>query len=226
MTYQSAILLTSICLLRGYCAVGAERGLPPARVQGSEALAVGVAGPLRLPITYIQSGFTTNDPPAWFYRDLKSKTLRAEGIHLFFDGAEILNLNVDSVDGRRDVRRLASAMAAAENESKRPFYGFWSFPRLPGYFRPDDIARQPVTFRATSLKSDGSVWVRLPSLPEENESKIKFSGESLDITNANAVSRLLANVARVFRWDGPDDDCIGPIHGFIDLNEWLLSSNY
>ena len=106
------------------------------------------------------------------------------------------------------------------------FVGFWSFPRLPGYFRPEDIAAQPDDYRAVSLKADGSVWRRAPSPPDDNESKIKFTGEMLDLTNGDAVDELLAGVARVFRHDGPDDECIGPLCGYIVLNECMLSSNW
>lgn len=180
----------------------------------------------RLPLTYIQSGFSTDDPPAWFYKTVELKALRAEAISLFFDGSEVLNLNVDTVAGRRDVRDLATAMRRASEARAREFYGIWSFPRLPGFFRPEDIAAQPKTFRACSLKADGSLWVRAPSLPEENESKIKFTGEYLDLANETAVQALLRNVARVFRASGPPDECVGPLPGYVVLNEWLLSSNY
>ena len=182
--------------------------------------------PDRLPLTYIQSGFTTDDPPAWFYKTVELKALRAEAISLFFDGSEVLNLNVDTISGRRDVRDLAEAMRRTSETTGREFHGFWSFPRLPGSFWPEHIATQPDGFRACSLKADGSLWTRLPSLPEENESKIKFTGEYLDLTNEVAVSSLLRNVSRVFQADGHVDDCVGPLPGYIVLNEWLLSSNY
>ena len=182
--------------------------------------------PERLPLTYIQSGFTTDDPPAWFYKTYELKRLRVECAAQFFDGAEVLDLNVDSQAGREDVRRLAKAMADVSKHNGRAFHGFWSFPRLPGFFWPDHIKSQPAKWRAVSLKSNGDVWTRNPSLPEENESKIKFTGEYLDITNDAAVERLLENVARVFRWDGPQGECVGPLPGYIVLNEWLLSSNY
>ncbi len=48
----------------------------------------------------------------------------------------------------------------------------------------------------------------------------------LDITNDHAVAELLANIRRVFRWDGPTEDCIGPLCGYIVLNECMLSSNW
>ena len=129
--------------------------------------------PHRLPLTYIQSGFTTNDPPAWFYATFERRKLRAECAAQFFDGAEVLDLNVDTAAGRRDVRDLASAMKAVSDERGQAFYGFWSFPRLPGFFWDRHIQTQPKEYRAYSLKSDGSVWLRGPSLPEENESKIR-----------------------------------------------------
>lgn len=178
------------------------------------------------PVTYIQSGFTTNDPPAWFYRTPEQKRLRVEGIAQFFDGAEVLNLNVDTTAGRRDVRELSRAMQAVSRARGKLFVGFWSFPRLPGFFRPADVQAQPDGYRAWSLKADGSPWRRLPSLPEENESKIKFTGEMLDLANPEAVAALLANIRRCFRWDGPEGQCVGPLTGYIVLNECMLCSNW
>lgn len=180
----------------------------------------------KLPITYIQSGFTTNDPPMWFCATLERKKLRVEAISRFFDGAEVLDLDVDTVAGRRDARDLARAMREVSEEQGRMFVGFWSFPRLPGYFRPEDTAKQPTEYRALSLKADGSIWQRAPSPPDDNESKIKFTGEMLDLTHEDAVDELLANIARVFRHDGPADECIGPLCGYIVLNECMLSSNW
>ena len=179
-----------------------------------------------LPITYIQSGFNTNDPPMWFCATPERKKLRVEGISRFFDGSEVLNLDVDTAPGRRDVRELAWAMREVSQEQGKMFVGFWSFPRLPGYFRPEDIAAQPADYRSISLKADGSLWHRAPSPPDDNESRIKFTGEMLDLTNDDAVNELLAGIGRVFRHDGPEDECIGPLCGYIVLNECMLSSNW
>jgi hypothetical protein len=179
-----------------------------------------------LPLTYLQSGFMTDSTPAWFYPRLEDKRRRALAIATQFSGAEVLNHDVDTETGRGDVRDLSEAMRLAGNELGRPFIGFWSFPRLPGFFRRSDIASQPDSYRAYSLKADGSLWRRLPSPVESNESRIKFTGEIVDITHEHAVNELLANVARVFRADGPVSECVGPLHGFIVLNETMLSSNY
>ena len=221
--------LTAVCLCSGHLSgaqTGSARRIAALRTPKQGGQGVPFLPPDRLPLTYIQSGFTTNDPPAWFYKTVELKTLRSEAISLFFDGSEVLNLNVDTTAGRRDVRDLASAMRRTSDANGRQFFGFWSFPRLPGFFRPEDVAAQPETFRASSLKADGSLWRRIPSLPEENESKIKFTGEYLDLANETAVRELLRNVARVFRASGPPDESVGPLPGYIVLNEWLLSSNY
>ncbi|UCD29922.1 MAG: hypothetical protein JSV03_05450, partial [Planctomycetota bacterium] len=178
------------------------------------------------PQSYNQSGFTTNDPPSWFYKTYEKKKLRAECFSLFFEGAEVLDLNVDTEVGREDVRELSDAMRDLSNEIGWRFNGFWSFPRLPGFFWEDDINDQPADYRACSLKSNCDIWPRVPSYPEENESKIKFTAEVLDITNQTAVNELLANIAQVFDWDGPVNESIGPLYGYIVYNEWLLSSNY
>lgn len=179
-----------------------------------------------LPISYIQSGFNTNTPPMWFCATRERKRLRVQGIARLFDGSEVLNLDIETSTGLRDIRDLSSAMRDVSRKSERFFYGFWSFPRLPGFFWERDIDAQPAEFRSCSLKADGSLWARRPSPPEENESKIKFSGEDLDLTCDAAVDQLLANIARVFRHDGRAVSCVGRLHGFIVLNECMLSSNY
>jgi hypothetical protein len=141
-----------------------------------------------LPFTYIQSGFTTNDPPMWFCATPERKKLRVEGISQFFDGSEVLDLDVDTVAGRQDVRDLAGAMREVSEEQQRMFVGFWSFPRLPGFFRPDDIAAQPADYRALSLKADGSVWHRAP-LPRMRMSRRSSSPARCSTSRTNRLSR-------------------------------------
>ena len=180
-----------------------------------------------LPISYLQSGFFTGHE-TWgaHYQDYEAKYIRARELSRVFDAVEVLNQNLDSPAGFREIRETARALRAVSEDREQPFLGFWSFPRFPGFFRAEDIDAQPASWRAASLKADGSLWRRYPSHPDDIESLIKFTGEKLDISHPEAVSTLLANVREAFRWDGPEESSTGPLFGFVVLNEAMLSGNY
>jgi len=182
--------------------------------------------PRIFPLFFTQSGFVTDDPPTFFYATYEKKKWRAEVFSLFFNGTEIGNYNIDSQAGREDVRELSQAMKDMVAETGRPFVGFWHFPRLPGFFWPEDVALHPDSYRAKALKSDGSLWVRYPLPPEDIGSKIAVTGDYLDITNRTAVDEMFANIARVFDHDGDPAECIGPLYGFIMLDEHKVTRTY
>ena len=179
-----------------------------------------------LPITYLQSGFFTGHEWGVAYRDYEAKVARARVFSRSFTAIEVLNQNLDTPEGFRDIRDTVRALRTVSEERDPPFLGFWSFPRFPGFFRAEDIAGQPESWRAVSLKADGAEWRRYPSHPDDIESLIKYTGEKLDITHPEAVEQLMANVRRAFQWDGPDDASTGPLFGFVVLNEAMLTGNY
>ena len=179
-----------------------------------------------LPITYLQSGFFTGHEWGAHYRDYDDKLNRARELSRAFDAIEVLNQNLDTPDGFHDIRDTVQAFKTVSEELEQPFLGFWSFPRFPGFFRSEDISAQPESWRAMSLKADGSLWQRFPSRHEDIESLIKYTGEALDITNKEAVKQLLVNIRNTFQWDGPSDSTTGPLFGFVVLNEAMLTGNY
>ncbi len=179
-----------------------------------------------LPITYLQSGFFTGHEWGAQYRDYDDKLNRARELSRAFDAIEVLNQDLDTPDGFHDIRNTAQAFKTISEDLDQPFLGFWSFPRLPGFFRAEDISEQPKSWRSMSLKADGSLWQRFPSHPDDIESLIKYTGEALDITNDEAVKQLLENIRDAFQWDGPVDSSTGALFGFVVLNEAMLSGNY
>lgn len=179
-----------------------------------------------LPIAFIQSGFITGGEWPWNQKSYEQRLLRAQYLSRRFNAIEVINSDIDTAAGRRAVRELGQVFREVSASRKRTLAGFWSFPRLPGFFRAEDVARQPESYRACSLRADGRLWHRSPPPPGDNESLIKFTGESLDLTNQSAVEELLANAARVFHHDGPQDQSVGPLSGFVVLNEAKLSGNY
>jgi hypothetical protein len=179
-----------------------------------------------LPIAYIQSGFITGTEWPWNQKTHEQRRLRAQYLSRRFNAIEVLNGDIDTAAGRRAVRELVQAFREVSADIESPLIGFWSFPRLPGFFRVEDLARQPESYRACSLRADGRLWRRAPPPSEDIESLIKFTGEALDLSNPRAVDEVLANAAGVFRHDGPHDQSVGPLLGFVVLNEAKLSGNY
>lgn len=179
-----------------------------------------------LPLAYIQSGFITGAEWPWNQKTHEQRRLRTQHLSRRFNAIEVINSDIDTAAGRRAVRELGQAFREVSADLGRPLPGFWSFPRLPGFFRAEDLSRQPESYRACSLRADGRLWHRAPPPPEDIESLIKFTGEALDLTNRSAVDELLAKTACVFRHDGPQDQSVGPLVGFVVLNEAKLSGNY
>ncbi len=171
-------------------------------------LAIQAEPAVSLPLTYIQSGFMTGDGGDWYYASYEAKKRRVQAISRWFGAAEVLNMDVETPAGFKSIRDLSRAMGDWSQESGTPFLGFWSFPRFPGFFRPADIDAQPSDYRAAALKADGSLWMRRPPTAKDQESKIKFTGEVIDITNAKAVEDLFRRYARAMRWDGPPESSV------------------
>lgn len=186
----------------------------------------GAEGALPRPLTYIQSAFVTGGDGDWYYPTYAAKKLRVQAISRWFEAGEVLNLDMDTPAGFQDIRDLSRAMTDWPESSGKAFGGFWSFPRFPGFFRPQDLDAQPADYRSASLKADGSLWVRRPPLADNNESKIKFTGEVVDLCHAAAVEELFRNYARAMRQDGPPGESVGPLRGYVVFNEATLSGNY
>ncbi|MCH9651509.1 MAG: hypothetical protein K0U98_25000 [Deltaproteobacteria bacterium] len=191
--------------------------------------------PLGAQESMIQSVMNTKAPPDPRYDEQAEKVALIEGYSHFFTGSEIGNYTISGVggaSGRREVRRTSEAMRQAEANTGRPFLGYFHFPRLPGFFYDQELNEQPEQYRSLALRSDGTAWPKRPVPSCENESLIAVTGDHLDITYQPAVNELLANVARVFDQDcedlpgGQEGDCIGPIHGYILLDEYQLRGRY
>ncbi|MEM7353124.1 MAG: immunoglobulin domain-containing protein, partial [Acidobacteriota bacterium] len=184
---------------------------------------------------FVQSVFNTDARIPAPYRSYDDKVLRTKAFSLIFTGTEVGNYLIWGTDaetgapssqGIEQVREVAAAMKQAAEETGRPFIGHFSFPRLPGFFWPDELALQPDDWRPRSLKSDGSPWVRYPPLSTDNHSKHAYNGWVLDITNQSAVEQLLTNLAIVFDQDGPEDVSVGPIYGYVMIDETTLGGLY
>ena len=175
-------------------------------------------------------GITNTDAEltAWFYnttsRKLNISTIIASS---GFDASEIGNYyisGVNGVEGRDQVRQVSTAMRQHFVMTGKPYFGFFSFPSLPGFFDPADLAQQPSDYRSQSLDSLGRLWERAPDPRDPNTQgyRVGFTGSHLDITNRRAVEDLLANVSVVFDQAGGNES-IGPLFGYFMFSEDGLS---
>ncbi len=185
-----------------------------------------VAATLRAQSTWVQSGFHAEDPPVGFYDTLAKKQLRAEALSLNFRGSAVIALNLNTAIGLQEIRDISTAIGAAVASTQRPFLGYFSFPRMPGFFWPSELDLQSDSYRSQSLKSNGELWERRPRLPTEAHSRVAFTGQHLDITNPEAVGELLSNIRVLLDQNGPASTSVGPLYGFIYLNEWKLTGSY
>ena len=183
--------------------------------------------PLKAQITFKQSVFEATHPPTFFLQTYQRKYNRALAFSQFFDGVEIIVLDLDTPEGLADLHNTVDAVRDVGTDTGTDFVGFWTFPRLPGFYHPNvGEPEQPASFRSRGLNSDASFWTKYPALPTDGRSKIPVTGDHLDITNREAVNLLLDNIAVAFDQDGAPETSIGKIPGFITLNEWKLTSTY
>ena len=104
----------------------------------------------------------------------------------------------------------------------REYFGFFSFPTLPGFSDEDDIAAQPEDYRSQSLDSLGRPWKRYPPEARSVATKTGFTGVHLDITNDTAVNELLANISITFNSIGGEES-IGALYGYFMISEDTLT---
>ena len=187
--------------------------------------------------TFVQSVFNNNCTPQAngdclpnsSYNTLAKKKVRVQHFAELFDGGEIANLRISGAFGdvgRQQTREISEAMRLeSQTLGGRKFLGYYNFPRLPGFFWPEELAAQPASWRSHALKTDGTIWVRAPRAASSGSSQIDITGEHLDITNEAAVQQLLANIAEVFNQDGGSES-IGPLFGYIFFNEPKLTGTY
>lgn len=203
-------------------------------------------------MTYTQGGINIVTPnrgyqdwrghnPAFTDINLAVEWLRALAHQ--FDGIEVSPINYETPAGVQNARLVFEAVKRVSEErlaqGKKPFVAYFTNPRLPGFTfhrRPSNpgwtpppdglfplVDEQPVSYRGKSLKSDGSLHIRWPPPIKEAQSVISFSGYRLDITNEEAVTALLNNIRRLYRVSCADQNCIGPIYGFMAPSEWKLA---
>jgi hypothetical protein len=192
-----------------------------------------------LPFAYVQSSFITghngiNCRGAVATRTL-NRTERLRRLRVYasnktsFRGGEMFINTMETTTALLDVREMNSLILQVANETGTPpFYGFWIPSRLPGMWWHSNYTRQPLSYRAKGLMSNGSEWVLFPTqFNPSGTSILNLQGSDLDITNAEAVDLAMTNLGRVMRQDcTPLDSCVGPLVGSYLFSEAALTATY
>lgn len=137
-----------------------------------------------------------------------------------FDGGEVLISSLEDTSDFRRVRLFHQAVKEVRSEAGgREFLAVYNHGRLPDFFSDEDLGRQPASWRAQALKSDGSPWTRAPASPSYGPSIFGLHAEHVDITNDGAVRALTSRLAEAYDHEGPTTASVGPLNGFWELNE-------
>lgn len=181
----------------------------------------------RLPFSYVQSAFDVggDDNPGLcgvtrFRPQSKDEFKAMVRMYLKrFSGGETFLARLETPGDFARVRLFNQAIAEVRAESGADFLAVFSNGRLPDFSFPEDLAGQPNGWRAKSLKSNGSIWVRHAEPPTVEGSIFGLRAAHLDITNDTAVTALMDRLARAYDHEGDPADSVGPLNGFLVLNE-------
>lgn len=143
-----------------------------------------------------------------------------------FNGGEVFFLSLESAADFQKVRTYTQAVDEIRQETGKEFVGYYLNGRLPDFFFPADLNAQPSTYRAKSLKSNGTLWTRRPETPAVLQTVFGLHGHHVDVANDTAVAALLARLEAVFDHEGSTTTSVGPLKGFYVFGESNLSSFY
>lgn len=145
-----------------------------------------------------------------------------------FRGGEMFINTMETPEALQDVREMNSLILQVANETGTPpFYGFWIPSRLPGMWWAANYSKQPDSWRAKALMSNGSLWTHYPTEVNPGTSILNLQGTDLDITSTDAVGTAMANLERVLRADcEPVSACVGPLVGSYLFSEAALTGLY
>eukprot|EP00038_Savillea_parva_P011308 m.196604 g.196604 ORF g.196604 m.196604 type:complete len:593 (-) comp19861_c0_seq1:52-1830(-) len=216
----------------------------PSHTQNAPPASSGIPPALRVsfPLAYIQSAFVSGhrngimcDSSGTMRDATLSDADRLDHLRRYasasttsFRGGEMFINTMETEEALLDVRAMNKAILQVANETGTPpFYGFWIPSRLPGMWWPQNYTRQPGSYRAKALMSNGSMWVQYPTDCSVGTSILNLQGTDLDITNAEAVGLAMTNLGRVLRADcTPQSECTGPLVGSYLFSEAALAPPY
>ena len=180
-----------------------------------------------LPFGYIQSALFVGTGQ---YAGSEDKEQMKAFIRMFqkkFAGGEIYLTSLENTADFSDARQVNQAIAEVRAEpSGKDFIGLFGNGRFPNFSRHDDLSFQPASYRAVSLKSDGSEWTREPAAFDSAGSLFGVESVAVDIANDQAVKDLLDNLTIAYDQEGASDQSVGPLNGFYVFNEPRVSPIY
>ena len=238
---RSQLLVAAFLQLCGciWCSAAASVA-PGRRLPATDVSTLPAALEVSLPMAYIQSSFVTGHPKGVPYRahgDINptlNASQRLEQLRRYasnatsFRGGEIFINTMETPEALQNVREMNSLILQVANETRTPpFYGFWIPSRLPGMWWPSNYTRQPDSFRAKALMSNGALWTLYPTELNPGTSILNLQGTDLDITNSKAVDAAMQNLGRVLRAEcQPSSSCVGPLVGSYLFSEAALTGAY
>ena len=234
---RSQLLVAAFLQLCGciWCSTAASVA-PGRRLPATDVSTLPAALEVSLPMAYIQSSFVTGHPngvPCRGHGDINptlNASQRLEQLRRYasnatsFRGGEIFINTMETPEALQNVREMNSLILQVANETRTPpFYGFWIPSRLPGMWWPSNYTRQPDSFRAKALMSNGALWTLYPTELNPGTSILNLQGTDLDITNSKAVDEAMQNLGRVLRAEcQPSSSCVGPLVGSYLFSEAAL----
>jgi Putative Ig domain len=180
-----------------------------------------------LPFGYIQSAFFVGTGQSAGSQDKEQMKAFIRMFQKKFAGGEIYLTSLENATDFADARQVNQAIAEVRAEpGGKDFIGLFGNGRFPNFSRHDDLSFQPASYRAVSLKSDGSEWTREPFAFDSGGSLFGIESVAVDITNDQAVKDLLDNLTTAYDQEGAPDQSVGPLNGFYVFNEPRVSPIY
>ncbi|HEY0547377.1 MAG TPA: putative Ig domain-containing protein [Pyrinomonadaceae bacterium] len=144
-----------------------------------------------------------------------------------FAGGEVFLTRLEDATDFQAARKVNQAIAEVRAEAGgKDFIGIFTNGRFPNFSEQADFRLQPDYYRAVSLKSNGSLWIRQPFASTSPDSLFGIEGVAVDITNDEAVKAMMDSLFAAFDHEGLSNQSVGPLNGFYVFNESRLSPVY
>jgi hypothetical protein len=180
-----------------------------------------------LPFNYVQSALFVGTGQGGASQSLDELKALIRMNQRKFAGGEVFLTRLENSTDFQAARKVNQAIAEVRAEpGGKDFIGIFTNGRFPNFSEQADLNQQPASYRAVSLKSNGSLWVRQPFASTSFESLFGIEGVVVDIANDTAVRAMMDNLFAAFDHEGLSTQSVGPLNGFYVFNESRLSPIY
>jgi hypothetical protein len=180
-----------------------------------------------LPFNYVQSALFVGTGESGASQSLDELKALIRMNQRKFAGGEVFLTSLENATDFQDARKVNQAITEVRAElGGKDFIGIFTNGRLPNFSEQADFNQQPASYRAVSLKSNGSLWIRQPFASTSPASLFGIEGVAVDITNDTAVKAMMDSLFAAFDHEGLSTESVGPLNGFYVFNESRLSPVY